>query len=79
MDVEGARVISEVLVANPNLEHVYLDENSLGNHGATLLLGSVTTAKALQYLSLDHVDANDCVAPSLLAAMQATASSPGVL
>ena len=54
-------------------------ENSLGNHGATLLLESAKTAKALQYLSLDHVDAGDCVVPSLLATVQERASSAGIL
>ena len=79
MDVEGAQVISEVLVANPNLEKVYLEDNPLGNNGATLLLESAKTTKALQYLSLDYVNAGDCVVPPLLATMQERALSTGVL
>ena len=75
----GARVISAVLVANPNLEQVYLRKNSLGNQGATLLLESVKTAKALQYLSLDQVNVDNGVVSTLSATLQERASSSSVL
>ena len=80
MDAEGARLIGgEVLVANPNLKKAFLDENPLCNRGATRLLESAKKAKALVFLSMDHVDADDGVTPSILATMQERlrASAPG--
>ena len=74
MGAEGARLIGEILIANLNLQGLILDDNPLGNHGATLLLECAKTAKALEYLSMDHVDADDGVVPSLLTMMQERAS-----
>ena len=77
MDAEGARLVGEVVIANPNLEQLFLDDNPLGNHGATLLLESTKTAKALEHLSMDHVDADDGVLPFLLATIQEKATGLG--
>ena len=63
-------LISEVLVANPNLEQVFRYNNPLGNHGTALLLESMKPAKAHEYLSMDHVNADDGVVLSLLETMQ---------
>ena len=70
MDVEGACAMGEVVVANPTLEQLFLNDNPLGNRGTVMLLESVKTAKALEYLSMDHVDADCGIVPFLLATMQ---------
>ena len=70
MDVEGARVIRELLSANRYFQTLYLSSNPLGNGGAALVLRGAKEAKSLGTLSLDNTGVDDEVMPSLPATMQ---------
>ena len=70
MDAEGARVIGEVLSANPYLRELDLALNPLGNSGAALVLEGAKEAKCLDMLNLNRIGADCALMPSLETTIQ---------
>ena len=70
MDVEGGRVISEVLSANCYLRALNLAANPLRNGGAASVLKGAKKARSLSTLTLNRIGADDDMMPSMAATIQ---------
>lgn len=71
----GAKVLAEVMIANPKLTNIILDSNRIGDEGASYLANAISKNKYIKTISLKHNRITDDGAVTLLCAILSIATN----